>query len=119
MIAYEWWQRFAFDEQLYGVEDYYWALQCMQAGGLIHHLACDVDYLRVGNNRLLADSARVRWISKQVGVPVHWLGTRSAIQRLGVSLPAYFWSAEARREVPEVMRRLVGYHLWRLYWKAA
>lgn len=119
MFEHAWWRRFPFAEQLNGVEDYYFALQCLAAGARVHQRAVPISYLRQGHNRTLAETARVRWISKQVQVPIRWLGTRTALQTLVCKGPSCLWSPSARATTATVGRRLLGYHLWRLFWRAS
>ena len=118
LFEYAWWKRFPFNEQLNGVEDYYWALQCLQAGAAVHQRAIPTQYCRQGHNRLIAGTARIRWISKNTGIPIRWLGTRCALQKLAIHALPSLWSASSRAEWGTVGRRLLGFHAWPLYWRS-
>ena len=76
-----------------------------------------ISYLRAGHNRIIECTARVRWISHQIGVPIKWLGTRLSLQHLIFNAPRCIWSAQARETSATIARRLIAYHLWRFFWK--
>jgi hypothetical protein len=92
------------------MEDYVWALAELDAGRLLRRLPVRISYLRRGASRELAHTRMVFALAHRRGLPVRWLGLRSACWR-------WLVLAATGREADQ--RRLLGERIWgRLTWRS-